>query len=96
MDGRDVCRLLECSPMQLSEWVEKGLPVHRYDGYDYYVEFWVEEVKAWLKEQGIADWPKEKAYDLDVPIRSVFHALARKEITPFQAERVLVNIEGVV
>ncbi len=89
MDARDICRRLNCSPITLSEWLDKGCPVDRdppHANYD------ANRVKGWLAENGIRDWPKESDRDLDVPIRVLLKALQRKEITPWQAERVIVNL----
>jgi phage terminase Nu1 subunit (DNA packaging protein) len=89
MDARDICRRLNCSPMTLSRWVEQGCPVRREPPFAHYV---TEEVRQWLADNGITDWPKESDYDLDVPIRSILQALARKEITPWEAEKVKFNL----
>jgi len=86
MDARDICRRLNCSPVALAAWVERGCPIHRQPPSAY---FEVNEVRAWLEEHGIRDWPKESDYDLDIPMRSLLKALARKDLTPWEAEKVL-------
>jgi phage terminase Nu1 subunit (DNA packaging protein) len=89
MDARDICRKLNCSPVLLSEWVERGCPIDRYPPY---AGFETDKVKQWLAENGITDLPKENDQDLDVPIRVILKALQRKEITPWQAEKVIMNL----
>jgi hypothetical protein len=89
MDARDICRRLNCSPITLSEWVNKGCPVERRPPY---VHYEIEQVKKWLAEKGINDWPRESDEDLDLPIRVVLRALSRKEITPWDAEMVNTNL----
>ena len=89
MDARDICRRLNCSPITLSEWLDKGCPVDRDPPYAKYDP---SGVKEWLTENGISDWPKESDRDLDAPIRVILKALQRKEVTPWQAERVIVNL----
>jgi len=53
-------------------------------------------VKTWLADQDIHDWPQESDHDLDHPIRVLFKALARKDITPWEAEKVLMNLGSVM
>ena len=93
MDARDVCRRLNCSPIILSDWVDKGCPVtHHQAPYAPFAEFDVELVKRWLAESNIVDWPKESDHDTDWPIRLILKALEAKEITPWQAEKVILNL----
>jgi len=89
MDARDICRRLNCSPMTLSQWVDNGCPLHRHPPF---AGYFTEEVKHWLADNGMNDWPKESDYDLDVPIRSLLKALARKQITPWEAEKIILNL----
>ncbi len=89
MDPRDLCRNLNCSPVILAKWVEAGCPVHRDPPFANYE---LEEVQQWLEANGIREWPKEDDQDLDYPIRSVFKAVERKELTPWEAEKVLFLI----
>jgi len=89
MDARDICRRLNCSPMTLSQWVEKGCPVHRQPPLAHYV---LDEVREWLADNGIADWPKESDCDLDLPLRTILKALQRRELTPWEAEKVITNL----
>ena len=92
MDARDICRRLNCSPITLSEWVDKGCPIHRDPPSAWYE---LGPVKDWLTENGICDWPKESDQDLDEPIRVILKALQRKEITPWQAEMVITNLGSI-
>ncbi len=87
MDARDICRRLNCSPIVLAAWVEQGCPIHRYPPG---AGFEMAEVRQWLEQQGLRDWPKESDPDLDVPVRSLLKALARQEITPWEAEHVML------
>lgn len=89
MDARDICRRLNCSPVTLSEWVNHGCPVHRNPPF---AHFNPDEVRQWLAENNIADWPKETDRDLDVPIRAILKAVEHKEITPWKAEQVMTNL----
>ena len=89
MDARDICRRLNCSPMTLSEWVERGCPVHRHPPFASYD---TARVKNWLAENGVSDWPKESDRDLDEPIRVILNALACRTITPWEAEKVIMNL----
>ena len=92
MDARDVCRRLNCSPITLSEWIDRGCPVHREPPSAWYE---LPQVKDWLAENGISDWPKERDEDLDEPIRVILKALQRREITPWQAETVITNLGSI-
>ncbi|MDO8586620.1 MAG: hypothetical protein Q7T82_06225 [Armatimonadota bacterium] len=89
MDARDICRRLNCSPITLSEWVDKGCPVERHPPSANYE---IDRVKKWLAENGVTDWPRESDGDLDEPIRVLLKALQSKQITPWQAEMVIVNL----
>jgi len=89
MDARDICRRLNCSPMTLSQWVDKGCPVHRRPPFAHYVP---DEVRQWLANNGVTDWPRESDYDLDLPLRCVVKALQRRELTPWDAEKVMTNL----
>lgn len=89
MDARDVCRRLNCSSVTLSEWVDKGCPVDRHPPFASYD---VDRVKKWLAENGICDWPKENDRDLDDRVRVILKALQSKAITPWQAEKVILNL----
>jgi hypothetical protein len=92
MEARDICRRLNCSPTQLAIWVEQGCPVQaRSHGWANYE---VDRVREWLAEKGITDWPKEEDWTLDVPLRSLLKAVERREITPWEAEKVLFVIGG--
>ncbi|MHB9105852.1 MAG: hypothetical protein ACYDCO_02240 [Armatimonadota bacterium] len=89
MDARDVCRRLNCSPVTLSEWLDRGCPVRRdppWANYD------INAVRRWLEDNGIRDWPRESDHVLDVPVRALFNALARQEITPWEAEKITLNL----
>jgi phage terminase Nu1 subunit (DNA packaging protein) len=90
MDARDICRRLNCSPVTLSQWVDRGCPVHRQR--PPFAGFVTEEVKQWLADNGITDWPKESDYDLDVPIRALLKALHRKDIAPWEVEKIILNL----
>ena len=46
MDARDICRKLNCSPVLLSEWVERGCPIDRYPPY---AGFETDKVKQWAQ-----------------------------------------------
>jgi len=89
MDARDVCRRLNCSPITLSEWLDRGCPVRRDPPWAYYD---IKAVRQWLEDNGIRDWPKDSDHDLDVPVRVLFNALARREITPWEAEKITLNL----
>lgn len=89
MDARDVCRRLNCSPITLSDWVDNGCPVDRnppFASYD------IADVKAWLADSAIIDWPKASDRDTDDPIRLILKALEAKDITPWQAEKAILNL----
>ena len=89
MDARDICRRLNCSPITLSGWLDRGCPVHRHPpfaGLD------PDGVRKWLEENGIRDWPRESDRNADEPIRVILNALERKEVTPWEAERVITNL----
>jgi phage terminase Nu1 subunit (DNA packaging protein) len=86
MDARDLCRNLNCSPALLAAWLEQGCPVDRDPPFAW---FDLEEVSRWLAERGIQDWPKEDDHDLDVTILSILKAVERRELTPWEAEKVL-------
>ena len=89
MDARDICRRLNCSPLTLSEWLDKGCPVDRQPPFASYAPG---QVRQWLAENGIREWPTESDDDLDSPIRLILRALRRREITPWQAEKVITNL----
>jgi len=89
MDARDICRRISCSPMTLSQWVDRGCPVNRRPPFAYYVP---DEVRQWLANNGITDWPKESDHDLDMPLRALLRALQRRELTPWEAEKVITNL----
>lgn len=89
MDARDICRRLNCSPLTLSDWLDRGCPVDR-NPPD--ARFDIACVRQWLTEQGITDWPRESDRELDVPIRVLLHAVQRQTITPWQAEKVMTNL----
>lgn len=86
MDARDLCRRLNCPPATLAKWLEEGCPVHRDSPFAWYD---LDEVERWLTDRGIQDWPREDDHTLDVPLRSLFKALARREITPWDAEKIV-------
>jgi RNA polymerase sigma-70 factor (ECF subfamily) len=89
VDARDIGRRLGCSPQMLHEWVEKGCPILRCWPF---ARFDLDRVKQWLADNGIEEWPKESARDLDRPIRVIFKALYRRELTPEEAEGVITNL----
>ncbi|HUT75038.1 MAG TPA: RNA polymerase sigma factor [Armatimonadota bacterium] len=89
MDARDICRRLRCSPVTLLEWVQSGLPILRCWPF---ARFDLDRVRQWLKDKRITDWPKETDYDLDMPIRVIFKALHRRDLTPEQAEEVITDL----
>jgi len=89
MDARDVCRRLNCSPITLSEWLDRGCPVKRNLPWAYYD---IKAVRKWLEDNGIHDWSKESDHDLDAPVRVLFKHLARREITPWEAEKITLNL----
>ncbi len=89
MDARDICRRLNCSPITLSEWLDRGCPVERQPPYAHYEP---SRVKEWLAQNGITDWPRESDDDVDKPLIPILRALERKEITPWQAEKVIMNL----
>ncbi len=89
MEARDICRRLNCSPVTLSGWVDRGCPVRRDPPS---AQFSMDAVKQWLDANGVAEWPRESDYDLDVPIRSILKALQRKDLTPWEAEKVVANL----
>jgi len=89
MDARDICRRLACSPLMLHQWVRQGCPILRcwpFARYD------LDRVKQWVTDNGITDWPREDAHDLDRPIRMIFKALHRREISPEQAEKIITDL----
>jgi len=88
-DARDVMTRLRCSPQMLHEWVEKGCPILRCWPF---ARFDLDRVKQWLKDNGIDDWPRESVRDVDRPIRVIFKALHRRELTPEEAEGVITNL----
>ncbi len=89
MDARDICRRLNCSPITLAAWVERGCPIHRRPPYAHFV---LEEVEAWLAAQQITDWPTERDAELDVPLRVLLRAVQRHRLTPGEAERVMTML----
>ena len=89
MDARDICRRLNCSPITLADWVERGSPIMRYPPD---ARFELPQVKQWLTEQGINEWPVENDHDLDKPIRVLLRALQQREITPWQAEKIIFTL----
>lgn len=90
MNVRETCRMLNCSPLLFAAWVEQGCPVgERRNGF---ADYDVDRVRAWLQEKGITDWPRENDHDLETPIRYLLWALERREITPWEAEKVLFVI----
>ncbi len=89
MDSRDIGNRLGCSPQTLSDWVNKGCPILRCWPF---ARFDLDKVKEWLKINNISDWPRESARDLDRPIRLIFKALHRGDLTPEQAEEVIDNL----
>jgi hypothetical protein len=89
MDARDICRRLNCSPFALSEWIDMGCPVERHPPFAHYDP---ERVRTWLKDSNIRDWPKESDHDLDDPIRVILKALERRDVTPWEAEKVMTNL----
>lgn len=89
MDARDIVRRLGCSPQTLHTWVEKGCPILRCWPF---ARFDLDRVKQWLADNGIEEWPKESPRDLDRPIRVIFKALHRRELTPEEAEKVITNL----
>jgi phage terminase Nu1 subunit (DNA packaging protein) len=89
-DSRDVCRRLACSPQMLRDWVRRGMPALRCWPF---VRFDWDRVKQWLADSGIQNWPKESSHDTDRPIRLLFKALHRGELTPQQAEEIMDAVE---
>jgi RNA polymerase sigma-70 factor (ECF subfamily) len=92
MDARDICRRLRCSPQMLAAWVEQGCPVLRCWPF---ARFDLDRVKQWVRDSGIrrlADWPEEDDHDLDRPVRLIFKALHRREVTPEQAEKIMTDL----
>ncbi len=89
MDARDIGKRLGCSPQILSDWVAKGCPILRCWPF---ARFDLDKVKEWLKVNNISDWPGESTRDLDRPIRLIFKALHRGDLTPEQAEEVINNL----
>jgi len=89
MDARDIGNRLGCSPQTLHTWVEKGCPILRCWPF---ARFDLDRVKQWLADNGIEEWPRESARDLDRPIRVIFKALHRRELTPEEAEGVITNL----
>lgn len=89
MDARDIGNRLGCSPQTLSDWVNKGCPILRCWPF---ARFDLDKVKEWLRVNNITDWPSESTRDLDRPIRLIFKALHRGELTPEQAEEVITNL----
>jgi len=90
MDARDICRRLGCSPLTLHQWVKEGCPVLRCWPF---ARFDWQRVKKWLTHNGVTQWPNESHYDLDRPIRLIFKALHRGDLTPEQAENVLDSLD---
>ncbi len=88
-DARDICCRLKCSPVTLSKWVDKGCPILRCWPFG---RFDLDRVKQWLEDNGITEWPKEAIRDLDRPIRAIFKAIERGELTAEQAEAVITNL----
>lgn len=89
MDARDMCRRLNCTPMTLSDWVDKGCPVVRHPPW---AEFQPDEVRDWLAANGVTEWPEASDADADWPIRVILKAVQRRELTPWQAEKVMLNL----
>lgn len=88
-DARDVCRRFRCSPQKLHEWVEKGLPSLRCWPW---VRFDWERVKEWVAEYVTEGWPKEADHDLDRPLRWIFRAIERGNLTAADAESIMDNL----
>jgi len=89
IDARDICRRLQCSPIALFDWVQQGCPVLRcwpFARYD------LDRVKQWLRDNDINDWPRESDHDTDRPLRIIFRALHRQEVTPEKAEEVITEL----
>jgi RNA polymerase sigma factor (sigma-70 family) len=89
MDARDICRRLECSPMQLSEWVGAGCLIVRCWPF---ARFDLDRVKQWIADQEIGDWRRYRPRDLDRPIRAIFKAIEDGELTAEKAEEVITNL----
>jgi hypothetical protein len=89
MDVRDICRRLNCSPITLSGWLDQGCPVEHNPPY---ASFDAKRVQNWLAENGVKDWPRESDHDLDMPICVILRALQSKDITPWEAEKVILNL----
>jgi RNA polymerase sigma-70 factor (ECF subfamily) len=88
-DSRDICRRLECSPMQLSEWVDSGCPILRCWPF---ARFDLDRVRQWIEEQEVRDWRRHDPRELDRPIRVIFKAVEQGELTAGKAEEVITNL----
>lgn len=89
MDDRDICRRLQCSPIQLYEWVQQGCPVLRCHPF---VRFDLDRVKQWIADNHITGWPKPTPQQTDLPIRLIFKALYSGEIDPERAEEIISGL----
>jgi RNA polymerase sigma-70 factor (ECF subfamily) len=90
LDARDLCRRFHCSPLMLHDWVARGLPVLRCWPF---VRFDWDRAKQWLKDNRITRWAKESDHDVDRPLRLIFQALARGQLTASQAEEIVDALE---
>jgi hypothetical protein len=90
LDARDICRRLQCTLLQVYEWVQQGCPTLRCYPL---VRFDPDRVRKWLAESNIPEWPRADDRDTDVPMRVIFRELHRGAITPEYAEEVMRVLE---
>jgi len=89
IDARALCQRLCCSPLELHGWVKRGCPILRCRPW---ARFDLDRVQQWLRDNGIAEWPRENAYELERPLRIIFREVYRGKLAADDAERVMADL----